>query len=89
MSKTAPGLMTSRMIRLMEGWQVLAHGRGSAEHVHLGGEHAAHIQGDAVRNPHERQVTAGAHAAERLVESYLVAHRFDDAVGPQAARSVP
>ena len=38
-----------------------------------------------MRNPHERQVTAGAHAAERLVESHLVAHRFDDAVGPQAA----
>ena len=34
-----------------------------------------------MRHAHKRQVAAGAHAAERLVESRLVAHRFDDAVG--------
>ena len=35
-------------------------------------------------NAHEGQVTTGAHAAERLIEGRLVAHRLDDAVGTQA-----
>lgn len=37
-----------------------------------------------MRNAHEGQVTTGTHAAERLIERRLVAHRLDDAVGTQA-----
>ena len=47
-------------------------------------KHAAHVQGDAVRNAHEGQVTTGTHAAESLIEGCLIADRLNDAVGAQA-----
>ena len=53
--------------------------------MHLGGEHAAHVEGDAVGNAHEGQVPTGAHAAQRLVERCFVADGLHDAIGPQAA----